>query len=65
MSVVTEKSFEVHGDEVDPKNVPFKTLPSGDKMPSIGLGTFGSDHVTHEQVADAIFWCSVCGLPPF
>ena len=65
MSVVTEKSFEVQGDEVDPKNVPFKTLPSGDKMPSIGLGTFGSDHVTHEQVADAIFGAASVGYRHF
>ena len=65
MSVVAEKSFEIQGDEVDPENVPFRTLPSGDKMPSIGLGTFGSDHVTHEQVAEAVFGAASVGYRHF
>jgi alcohol dehydrogenase (NADP+) len=34
--------------------IPFKTLSGGQKIPAIGLGTFGSDHVTHEKVAEAV-----------
>ena len=34
--------------------VPKKILRSGDRMPAIGLGTFGSDHVTPAQVAEAV-----------
>lgn len=39
---------------IDPNTVPSRTLYSGDKMPAVGLGTFGSDHVTHEEVAIAV-----------
>jgi len=39
---------------IDPKIVPYKTLSSGDKMPAIGLGTFGSDKFSHEQVSTAV-----------
>lgn len=39
---------------IDPALVTFKTLRSGDKLPTIGLGTFGSDRFTHEEVADAV-----------
>ena len=41
-------------DGVDPAAVPSKALSSGAKIPMIGLGTFGSDHVSAEQVADAV-----------
>ncbi len=34
--------------------IPYKTLSGGQKIPAIGLGTFGSDHVTHEKVAEAV-----------
>jgi len=39
---------------VDPRLVPKKKLRSGDEIPVVGLGTFGSDHVSHEQVAQAV-----------
>jgi diketogulonate reductase-like aldo/keto reductase len=39
---------------VDPSVVPSRTLGSGARIPAIGLGTFGSDHVTHSEVADAV-----------
>jgi diketogulonate reductase-like aldo/keto reductase len=41
-------------DRVDPAKVQTRTLHTGAQIPAIGLGTFGSDHVTHEQVAAAI-----------
>jgi alcohol dehydrogenase (NADP+) len=40
--------------EIDPAAVPSKVLASGAHMPVVGLGTFGSDHVTSAQVADAV-----------
>lgn len=43
------------GDVVDPALVPQRTLASGARMPAIGLGTFGSDHVSHKAVADAVY----------
>ena len=39
---------------VDPALVPVKVLAGGAKMPAIGLGTFGSDHVTSAQIASAV-----------
>jgi len=40
--------------QIDPSTVPFRTLYNGDKIPAIGLGTFGSDHVSNEEVAKAV-----------
>jgi diketogulonate reductase-like aldo/keto reductase len=41
-------------DFVDPAQVPQRTLASGARMPAVGMGTFGSDHVTPQEVADAV-----------
>jgi alcohol dehydrogenase (NADP+) len=39
---------------VDPARVPFRVLDTGAKMPCIGLGTFGSDRFSAEQVAETV-----------
>jgi diketogulonate reductase-like aldo/keto reductase len=39
---------------IDPSQVPQRTLYTGAKMPAIGLGTFGSDHVPAGDVAAAV-----------
>lgn len=39
---------------VDPKYVPVKKLRTGAEIPVVGLGTFGSDHITPAQVASAV-----------
>ncbi len=39
---------------IDPNLVPKKKLRSGDEIPVVGLGTFGSDRFTHEEVAQAV-----------
>jgi len=39
---------------VDPAKVPFKTLNTGAKMPIVGLGTFGSDRYTGDDIAQAV-----------
>ena len=39
---------------VDPAAVPARTLTNGDVMPAVGLGTFGSDRYSTEQVAAAV-----------
>ena len=39
---------------VDPKVVPKVTLPSGEKVPCMGMGTFGSDRVSAEEVSEAV-----------
>ena len=40
---------------VDPALIPQRTVSGGAKMPAIGLGTFGSDHVPGERVAAAVY----------
>ncbi|MBV8970258.1 MAG: aldo/keto reductase [Verrucomicrobia bacterium] len=47
-------SFTLDPDAVDPDSVPFRTLASGARIPAIGLGTFGSDHVSGAEIARAI-----------
>ena len=40
-------------DFIDPSKIPKKTLFTGEKIPGIGMGTFGSDRFTAAQIADA------------
>lgn len=42
------------GIKIDPNDVPVKKLRTGDEIPAVGLGTFGSDSVSHEKVAEAV-----------
>ena len=39
---------------IDNAKVPQVTLPDGRKMPCIGMGTFGSDRFSPEQVSNAV-----------
>lgn len=41
-------------DAIDPKLVPQRTLRGGDKMPGIGMGTFGSDRYKGDEIAQAV-----------
>ncbi len=50
---------------VDPKKVPQRTLYTGATMPAIGLGTFGSDHASHEAVANAVIGAAEVGYRHF
>jgi alcohol dehydrogenase (NADP+) len=45
--------------------IPCRPLSSGSRMPSIGLGTFGSDHVSHQAVADAVRYAASIGYRHF
>ena len=36
------------------KKVPFVKMYNGKKLPIIGLGTFGSDHMSHENIGLAV-----------
>lgn len=47
------------------ERVPLRILNSGAKMPTIGLGTFGSDHVSHEAVAHAVNFAASIGYRHF
>lgn len=48
------QKFTIASDGVDPRAVPQRTLYTGAKIPAIGLGTFGSDRFTGEQIAEAV-----------
>ena len=50
---------------IDPELVPKRKLNTGAEMPAVGLGTFGSDHVTHQQVADAVVGAARVGYRHF
>ncbi len=45
----------VYQPTVDLNKVPVKTLYTGQKMPAVGLGTFGSDRFSPEQVSEAVY----------
>src|SRR3569833_4151365 len=50
---------------VDPAAVPTHTLYTGAKIPSIGLGTFGSDKYNREQDAAAVIDAAAVGYRHF
>lgn len=58
-------SFTLAENGIDPLKVPTRTLSSGAKIPAIGLGTFGSDHVSGEQVARAVVDAASVGFRHF
>lgn len=39
---------------IDPKTVPLMRLGDGGSIPCLGMGTFGSDRVSPEEVAQAV-----------
>ncbi len=54
-----------HSGAIDPNRVPQRILSTGARMPAIGLGTFGSDHVSPRQVADAVRFAAAVGYRHF
>ncbi len=50
---------------VNPALIPYRILNSGARMPAIGLGTFGSDHVSHDAVAEAVLYAASVGYRHF
>lgn len=48
-------SFALAADGVDPDKVAKRTLYTGAKIPAVGLGTFGSDSYSADQIAKAVF----------
>ena len=55
----------VNGVLVDPALVPQRVLYTGARMPAIGLGTFGSDHVVASEVAAAVEGAAAVGYRHF
>jgi len=59
------RPFQIAPDGVDPARVPQQMLYTGATIPAIGLGTFGSDHVSGEQVAEAVIAAAEVGYRHF
>lgn len=51
---MTRSNWSIAKDGVDPNAIPKRTLYTGAKIPAIGLGTFGSDRFSGEQIAEAV-----------
>src|SRR5208337_897275 len=66
-STMNEKGTREPGasEYVDPAVVPQRRLYTGARMPGIGLGTFGSDHVSADEVAEAVKDAAVVGYRHF
>ncbi len=62
---MTKNAFPVAQDGVDPDRIPRRTLYTGASMPAIGLGTFGSDHASPDEVAEAVRGAAMVGYRHF
>ena len=47
-------AFEIANDSIDPAHVPYRTMYTGAKIPAVGLGTFGSDRFSGEDISLAV-----------
>jgi alcohol dehydrogenase (NADP+) len=65
MSQTQQGPFAIADDGVDPRKVPQRTLWTGKKMPAIGLGTFGSDRFSGEDIARAVIGAAEVGYRHF
>lgn len=50
---------------INPADVPKRTLATGEQIPCMGMGTFGSDRFTPAQVSDAVAGAIRCGYRMF
>jgi alcohol dehydrogenase (NADP+) len=51
---MAKQAFTIASDSIDPALVPQRTLHTGAKIPAVGLGTFGSDRFSGEDIATAV-----------
>src|SRR5690242_17344833 len=52
-------------EKIDPSIVPCRTLYTGAEIPAIGLGTFGSDRFTANEIAEAVLGAADVGYRHF
>ena len=52
-------------EKIDPGSVPQRTLYTGAKIPAVGLGTFGSDRFSADQIAEAVLGAAQIGYRHF
>lgn len=48
-------------EQINQKAIPKRCLYTGEEIPGIGLGTFGSDKYNGEQIAEAVYGAIGCG----
>ena len=53
------------GEFINPADVPKVKLYTGEEVPCVGMGTFGSDRFTAQQVSDAVAGAIRCGYRMF
>ncbi len=51
---MSEQPFTIASDSIDPALVPQRTLHTGAQIPAVGLGTFGSDRFSGQDIANAV-----------
>lgn len=51
--------------KIDPQAVPKIRLATGQEIPCVGMGTFGSDHFNAEQISAAVAGAIRCGYRLF
>jgi diketogulonate reductase-like aldo/keto reductase len=59
------KANQGGSDPIDPATIPQRSMYTGASMPAVGLGTFGSDHVSPAQVAEAVKGAAAVGYRHF
>jgi len=64
MRSVTSPAQASSADQVDARRVPRRPMPVG-QIPVIGMGTFGSDHVSGDAIADAVLGAAAAGYRHF
>ncbi|MBN2685454.1 MAG: aldo/keto reductase [Pontiellaceae bacterium] len=62
---VEQTTFKTAPDALDPATIPAVTLNNGQKMPVLGMGTFGSDTYSAKEIADAVLGAAEFGQRAF
>ncbi len=57
--------FKQAPDAIDPQSVPCVTLCNGEKIPVLGMGTFGSDTYSADEIATAVLGAAEFGQRAF
>ena len=64
MSAAVPSDTPSHAAAVNAGRVPRRPMPAG-QIPVVGMGTFGSDHVSHEAMAEAVLGAAAAGYRHF
>ncbi len=52
-------------EKIDPRSIPRRKLYTGAEIPAVGLGTFGSDRFTANEIAEAVLGAAAIGYRHF